>query len=125
MAAAVAAADPTGCTTVGVVDDVVDDADDVVVVVVPALAAGGSEITWLPTVWVYLIGVDLVTVTLGTGMDLDTGGCWKKESKFKDLSLSDSEECHNDTYKSTDRGRSIQGGYNTRRGSKRHLLKKK
>ena len=76
MAAAVAAADPTGCTTVGVVDDVVDDADDVVVVVVPALA-GGSEITWLPTVWVYLIGVDLVTVTLGTGMDLDTGGCWK------------------------------------------------
>ena len=48
-----------------------------------------------------------------------------KESKFKDLSLSDSEECHNDTYKSTDRGRSIQGGYNTRRGSKRHLLKKK
>ena len=44
-----AAADPTGCTTVGVVDDVVDDADDVVVVVVPALA-GGSEITWLPTV---------------------------------------------------------------------------
>ena len=81
MAAAVAAADPTGCTTVGVVDDVVDDADDVVVVVVPALTAGGSEITWLPTVWVYLIGVDLVTVTLGTGMDLDTGGCWKIQGK--------------------------------------------
>ena len=81
MAAAVAAADPTGCTTVGVVDDVVDDADDVVVVVVPALTAGGSEITWLPTVWVYLIGVDLVTVTLGTGMDLDTGGCWKDSRK--------------------------------------------
>ena len=122
MAAAVAAADPTGWW-VGVVDVVDTDEAVVVVVVVPDPLAGGSEITWLPTVCVYRIGVDLVTVTLGTGMDLDTGGCWKVQGKLG--RLSDREECHNDTYKSTDRGRSIQGGYNTRRGSQRHLLKKK
>ena len=67
MAAAVAAAEP--------VDEMVEAVVEVVVVVVAE--PGGIEITWLPTVWVYLMGVDLVTVTLGTGMDFETGGCWK------------------------------------------------
>ena len=47
-----------------------------VVVQVVVDPEGGKEITWLPTVWVYLIGVDLVTVTFGTGIDLEMGGCW-------------------------------------------------
>ena len=64
-AAAVAAAEPAED---GELVRVVD-----VVVVVPA-GAGGKEITWLPTVWVYRMGVDLVTVTFGTGIDLETGG---------------------------------------------------
>lgn len=52
------------------------------VLVVVLVPAGGREITWLPTVWVYRMGVDLVTVTFGTGIDLEAGGCWKFLKKF-------------------------------------------